>query len=63
MSSNYDTLRKKVIQVVGHTQVERVDTKGGATGGRYYFMDSLGTSGEYMIIEDGELSFNTWKNK
>jgi hypothetical protein len=63
MKANYDTLRKEIIQVFGHTQVDRVDTKGGATGGRYYCIDSLGTSGEYMIIEDGEISFNSWKSK
>jgi hypothetical protein len=62
MSANYDTLRKEIIQVVGHTSVEKIDKKGGATGGRYYFIDCLETSGEYMIIEDGEISFNTWKN-
>jgi len=62
MKANYDTLRKEVIQVVGHTQVEKIDKKGGATGGRYYFIDCLGTSGEYMIIEDGKILFDTWKN-
>ena len=52
MRSNKDTLRKKVIQVVGHTEQTQIDKKGGATGGRYYFIDTLGTSGEYMIIEE-----------
>jgi hypothetical protein len=61
MSANYDTLRKKVIQVFGHTQIKKIDTKGGATGGRYYDIDCLDTSGEYMIINDGEISFNTWR--
>jgi len=63
MRANKDTLRKQVIQVVGHTQQEQIDKKGGATGGRYYFIDTLGTSGEYMIIEDGKISFNTWKTQ
>jgi hypothetical protein len=57
MKANRDTLRKDVIQIVGHTQVERVDKKGGATGGRYWFIDCLGTSGEYLIINDEEISF------
>jgi hypothetical protein len=61
MRANKDTLRKKVIQVVGHTEKEQIDKKGGATGGRYYFIDVLGTSGEYMIIEDGKISFGSAK--
>jgi len=63
MRSNKDTLRKQVIQVVGHTQQEQIDIKGMATGGRYYYIDTLGTSGEYMIINNNEMSFNTWKNQ
>lgn len=62
MKANYDTLRKQVIQVVGHTQVREIDTKGSSTGNRYWFIDCLGTSGQYMIINDNEITFNTWKN-
>jgi hypothetical protein len=62
MRANKDTLRKEVIQIVGHTQVEQIDKKGGATGGRYYYVDCLGTSGEYVIINDGEISFGSWKS-
>jgi hypothetical protein len=62
MRANYDSLRKKVIQIFGHTQIERIDKKGGATGGRYYNIDCLGTSGEYAIIIDGEISFGSWKS-
>lgn len=43
------------IQVVGHTGQNQIDIKGKATGGKYYFIDTLGTSGEYLIIEDGEV--------
>jgi predicted MPP superfamily phosphohydrolase len=50
-------LKKSIIQVVGHTWVERIDKKGGATGGRYYFVDTQETSKEYMIITDGVISF------
>jgi predicted phosphodiesterase len=63
MRANRDTLRKEIIQIFGHTQVDQIDTKGGATGGRYYNIDVLGTSGEYMIINDNEVTFNTWKSK
>ena len=59
--ANRDTLRKQVIQVVGHTEQRQIDKKGGATGGRYYFIDTLGTSGEYMIIENNKISFESAK--
>jgi hypothetical protein len=66
--SNHDTLRDQFIQVVGHTQQGQIDRKGKSTGGRYYYIDALGTSGEYMILEqistdNGEIKFNTYKNK
>jgi hypothetical protein len=63
MNVNYNTLRKQVIQVVGHTQVKKLDIEGMATGNRYYFIDCLDTSGEYLIIEDGVVKSNTWKSK
>lgn len=43
-------LKKSIIQVVGHTGQYQIDIKGKATGGRYYFIDTLGTSKEYLII-------------
>jgi predicted phosphodiesterase len=51
------SLKKKYIQVVGHTQVKKIDLAFSkkAAGGRYYFIDCLGTSGEYLIIENGEI--------
>lgn len=54
MVDNYNKLRKEVIQVVGHTQQSQIDIEGKATGGRYYFIDTLGTSGEYLVIEDNK---------
>ena len=63
---NHDMLRKQVIQVFGHTQISKIDTKGLSTGERYYLIDCLGTSGQYMIIDDlymNEVTFNTWKSK
>lgn len=65
MSVNRDTLRKQVIQIVGHTQMKQLDVEGSQnwTGGRYYFIDTLDTSGEYLIIEDGIIKSNTWKSK
>lgn len=57
MKANKNTLRKRVIQVVGHTETKSLDLKASekSAGGRYYFIDCLGTSGEYLIIEDGVL--------
>ena len=54
-------LKKKYIQIVGHTQVNKLDLVGAekAAGGRYYLIDCLGTSGEYMIIEDGFITKGT----
>jgi predicted MPP superfamily phosphohydrolase len=58
MSANKKTLRKQVIQIVGHTQVKKLDIEGSINqaGGRYYFIDCQGTTGEYLIIQNGELN-------
>jgi hypothetical protein len=61
MTANRDTLRKEIIQVVGHTYQNEIDKEGKATGGRYYFVDVQETSQEYMIIIDGQISFNKTK--
>lgn len=55
MRANKNTLRKQVIQVVGHTQVKSLDLIAAdkTFGSRYYLIDCLGTSGEYLIIQDG----------
>ncbi len=52
LKSNKETwLKEKHIQVVGHTQVNKIDVAGKATGGKYYLIDTLGTTGEYMVID------------
>lgn len=53
MKCNYKNLRTELIQIVGHTGQNGIDIKGKATGGRYYFIDTIGV-GEYLIIENGE---------
>lgn len=58
-SNDGTSLKEKYIQVVGHTQVTRIDVAGKSTGGKYYLIDTLGTSREYLIIEDGEVKFGT----
>lgn len=53
-------LRESVIQVVGHTGQHKIHLdKTPTINGRYYFIDTLGHSGEYLIIEDGQ--FKTGK--
>ena len=43
-----------------HTQVNKIDVDGKADGNRYWFIDCLGTSGQYMIIDDkGEVSIKS----
>jgi predicted phosphodiesterase len=46
-------LKKMYIQIVGHTQQDKIDIKGKSTGGRYYFIDTL-PSGEYLVEIDGK---------
>jgi len=55
------SLKKDYIQIVGHTQMKRLDLTGSDkfTGGRYYFVDTMETSGEYLIIEDNKLRVNS----
>jgi len=58
MRANRNTLRTRFIQVIGHTHVNKLDLVGAqkAAGGRYYLIDTLGSTGEYLVIQDGELS-------
>jgi hypothetical protein len=51
------SIKKQFIQVVGHTKVEQIDP-GKATGGRYYFIDCLDTSGEYLTYENKQIKIN-----
>ena len=46
-------IKDRYIQIVGHTQQDHIDIKGKATGGKYFYIDTL-PSGEYLIEEDGE---------
>ena len=64
MKANYDTLRKQVIQVVGHTPQDNIDIKGKATGSRYYFIDTLEyNQGQYLIVTDGVVSLGKLDNE
>lgn len=48
--------KKSLIQVVGHTKQNQIDIKGKSTGGRYYYIDTQETSGEYLIVNDGKIT-------
>lgn len=56
-------LKKDYIQVVGHTQMYKLDLIGSDrfTGGRYYFIDTMETSGQYLVWQDNKLSVNSVK--
>jgi DNA repair exonuclease SbcCD nuclease subunit len=56
-------LKKDYIQIVGHTQMRKLDLTGSDkfTGGRYYFIDTMDTSGEYLVIQDNNLTVNSVK--
>ena len=64
MEVNKKTLRKKVIQVVGHTPQDQIDIKGKSTGSRYYFIDTLEYGqNQYLIIEGNTVSLGVIKNE
>ena len=65
MRANKDTeLKKTYKQVIGHTQVKNIDLKGYEKqfGNKYFMIDALSTSGEYIIIEDGKITVNSIKH-
>lgn len=47
-----------IIQIFGHTQVGKIDVEQSNKVG-YFDIDALGTSEEYLIIENGEFKTNT----
>jgi predicted phosphodiesterase len=61
MEANYDTLRTQIRQVVGHTTRKQIDIEGKATGGRYYFIDTMPR--EYLIVIDGVVSLGKLENE
>jgi len=51
-------LKSKYIQIVGHTHMKHIDFEGKSSGGRYYFVDTLDDSQEYLTIVDGQIKLN-----
>ena len=56
MKDSKNLKKQGIIQIVGHTQQNQIDAKGKATGEKYFFIDTLGTSGEYLEIIDGQIN-------
>ena len=56
-------LKKDYIQIVGHTQMRRIDLEGSDkfTGGRYYFIDTMDTTGDYLVVQDNNITVNSVK--
>lgn len=56
-------LKKDYIQIVGHTQMHKLDLTGSDkfTGGRYYFIDTMDTTGEYLVWQDNKFTVNSVK--
>jgi hypothetical protein len=64
MAANRDTLRKQIRQVVGHTPQDQIDIEGKATGGRYYFIDTLEYGqNQYLVVKDGVVSLGKLENE
>jgi predicted MPP superfamily phosphohydrolase len=56
-------LKKDYIQIVGHTAMRKIDLEGNDkfTGGRYYFIDTMEISGNYLVIQDNNITVNSVK--
>ena len=50
------SFKDKIIQVVGHTQMKTIPTPQQMGSGRFYFIDALGSSCEYLLIENDRVS-------
>lgn len=54
-------LRKKIIQVVGHTHMKQIPSDA-STNGRYFFIDTLDTSKEYLIVENEKIEVKKYQS-
>jgi hypothetical protein len=66
MSVNKDPdkgLKKDYIQIVGHTQMTKlnIEYNNKFTGGRYHFIDTMDTTGEYLVIQGDDITVNSVK--
>jgi len=58
IKANFNRLKDKVIQIFGHTKIQSIKEFINVTKNRYYLIDTLGTSGEYLVIQDGIINTN-----
>ncbi len=58
LKANFTTLKDKVIQIFGHTKVQSIKEFNYITKKRYNLIDTLGTGGEYLVIQDGIINTN-----
>jgi hypothetical protein len=58
VKSNKNRLESQCIQIFGHTKIDRIHRIGKITGSRYQLIDTLGTSGEYLVIENGSIRYD-----
>jgi predicted phosphodiesterase len=58
--ANKGNLELELIQVFGHTKFHTISTVGKITMGKYQLIDCLGTSGEYMIIQNESIFYRKY---
>lgn len=53
-------IRKRYYQIVGHTEMKYMDIESTHkwAGGKYFFIDTLNSSGEYLVLNHGIFSKN-----
>ena len=57
-SFDFDAVILDIMMPTPEDVADSVTEEGMSTGNRYWFMDCLGTSGQYMIIDDGDVKIN-----
>lgn len=55
IKANFNTLKDKVIQIFGHTKIQSIKEFSNVTKKRYYLVDTLAKSCEYLVLEDGQI--------
>ncbi len=56
IKANFNTLKYKVIQIFGHIKVHSIKEFSNVTKNRYYLVDTLAKSCEYLVLEDGKIN-------
>ena len=53
---DFTTLNDKVIQIFGHTKIQSIREFSEVTENRYFLIDTLAKSCEYLVLEDGQIN-------